>query len=128
MNNNSIKNVDVTPLNSNNNYTCNLCNKTLKSNCIYQRHINQKIKCNVNKEEIIIEKDIIKCDLCNKTFRSEYLLNKHINSKNKCNDNKINNENNNENNNEILDIKQIKKKIYNLHFQITKKITIVKRV
>jgi len=41
-----------------NTFTCNLCNKTFKSDYIYQRHINQKIKCNVNKEEIIIEKKI----------------------------------------------------------------------
>ena len=94
---------------------CKLCNKTFKSEYIYQRHIKQKIKCNINKEYKIVEREIIKCKLCNKIFRTEYLLNKHMNSKIKCIQENI------KKNNQILDIKQIKKKIYNIQFKITKK-------
>ena len=65
-------------------FVCELCKKIFRSDYIYQKHINQKIKCNINKDDIIIEKNVYKCDLCNKTFRSDYLLNKHKNSKIKC--------------------------------------------
>ena len=61
-----------------------------------------------------------KCDLCNKTFKTDYLLNKHKNSKIKCTEN---NKKENITTNDFLDIKQIKKKINNIQYQMQKKRT-----
>ena len=59
-------------------YICELCNKIFRSDYIYQKHINQKIKCNINKDDIEVEKIIYKCDLCNKLYISKRTLNEHI--------------------------------------------------
>ena len=74
---------------------------------------------NINKDDIEVEKIIYKCDLCNKTFKTDYLLNKHKNSKIKCTENNKKEKTTND----FLDIKQIKKKINNIQYQMQKKRT-----
>ena len=97
---------------------CTLCNKQFKSNYLYQRHINQKIKCNII--PIKKEKQKYNCESCNILFNSKYLLNKHSNSK-VCNKNKKNINKDMIENNNMLTISQIRKKIYNLQFKLLQK-------
>jgi hypothetical protein len=92
---------------------CVLCNKIFMNKYVLTKHINKKIKCNINEL-----KPSYNCNVCNTIFKSEYLLTKHKNSKISCVSSLIKANNTEVINNEKLDIKQLRKKINNIQTQI----------
>jgi len=55
-------------------HICNKCNRTFSSDYNLQKHINEKVSCDV----------VLRCEKCNKIFREERQLKNHFNRKNPC--------------------------------------------
>ncbi|XWV26788.1 hypothetical protein QJ857_gp0263 [Tupanvirus soda lake] len=60
-------------------YTCERCQKQFSQKCVFDKHVNRKIPCQITNEPVIIQKENY-CGICNRQFSRSDTLRRHMKS------------------------------------------------